>query len=142
MSTQKKIWPDRFSRFEIYWLQKTDRKTSWVLTDMGQKCYLQPQGKVSQLKHLTPKTTGLGISKLWSTIVAPWNWLRYLYICLDSNLLNNNKIVKMFNLMLIFKIQRRETTFQKAYTTLNFFLIQALSFIRSPNKIDPCWWQE
>ena len=44
----------------------------------------------------------------------------------------------MFNLMLIFKIQRRETTFQKAYTTFNFFLIQALSFIRSPNKIDPC----
>jgi len=43
--------------------------------------------EVSQLKHLTQKTTSLGISKMWSTIFSP------LEICSESSLLKINKTV-------------------------------------------------
>ena len=46
---------------------------------------------ISQFKHLTPKSSSLGISKMWSTI------------CLESSLLKINKTVQMFYISVNFK---------------------------------------
>ena len=55
---------------------------------------------VSQFKHLTPKTTSLGVSKLWSTIFKIDGDIR---ICPDSSLLKINKIVQMLDISINFE---------------------------------------
>jgi len=50
---------------------------------------------VSQLKHLTPNTTSLEISKMWSTFFPRQNCRGYLEICPDSSFLKINKTDKI-----------------------------------------------
>ena len=54
--------------------------------------------EVSQLKQLTPKTTIVGISKMWSTIFSPSKWTEIS----DSSLLKIIKIDQKFNISINF----------------------------------------
>ena len=58
---------------------------------------------VSQYKHVKPKTTSLGVSKLWSTIFLPSKLTEILEIFPDSCLLKINETVQMFNIFVNFK---------------------------------------
>jgi len=64
----------------------------------------------SQLKHLTPKITGLGVSKMWSTIFfSKWDlplfkdWRRCYEICPDSSFLKINNTIQMYKISATFK---------------------------------------
>ena len=67
--------------------------------------FLKDEFAVAHLKHLTPKTNGIGISKMWSTIFQ--NWPKYQEICPDSRLLKINKTVQIFYTSVNLKDKRK-----------------------------------
>ena len=64
---------------------------------------LFPCGIIFAVSQFKPKTTSLGVSKLWSTIFLPSKLTEILEICQDSSLLKINKTVQMFNISVNFK---------------------------------------
>jgi len=69
--------------------------------------FLKDEFAVAHLKHLTPKTNGIGISKMWSTIFNLQNWQKYQEICPDSSLLKINKTVQIFYTSVNLKDKRK-----------------------------------
>ena len=58
--------------------------------------------KFLKFKHLTPPSTSLGISKMWSTIFHLQNWRRCNEICPYYSKLRINKTIQMFKISVNF----------------------------------------
>ena len=86
---------------------------------------------VSQLKYLTPRTTSLGISKMWSTNFLPSKWTEIRGILSRFQFIKINKTVQMFNISFSFKEDIiTQIKFWKAYKIFNLFLMHLMSFIK------------
>ena len=94
-----------------------------------------PCGIIFAVSQFKPKTTSLGVSKLWSTIFLPSKLTEILEICQDSSLLKINKTVQMFNISVNFKdtkkvdhILKISSDFQSLFDAL--YVIYQLSEIK------------
>ena len=90
---------------------------------------LSREQNLSSISVKTKLLVVVGIPKCGLTFLHLKNWRRCLEICLDSNLINNTKIVQMFNICKFWRYKEGRPQLGKLIRRTLFHLIHIIYFV-------------